>query len=899
MDIGHVSTGMDSHVRAAVGGDRAVPPHQEGRRAAAAASSSPTDEAQTAFTVADWGAAPQSLAWLAEPRQETTASAQVTGMPASAQDTGDAGLTDSMWDFDGDSLTSSPSVPRPPSPADSSQAQYSVGFSSQVSGQTTLGEMDWYSSFNSDNDGEWDSSSSESQSSYNTSCYTAFNLDNDGERDGSSSERSSYGTNIVQSWSNPTSSTSDLWHVTHDGQASIEQAMQELAKCVSSGQLDEKRRGCELAERLLHENDFDFQRRPWVFEDGEVEPAVFREEGAVVYKRAEAGRTPPDRWKSSGGKVGGAVWPRNGPAPARVRCQYGMVHRCSETPQSHTCTRYVMYTLIGTGDLPEGSAQNLHLDRRLYVAYTSDPERKTTQRTAPGPDPVQVQAVSTQFTSLIESLESQGRGSSGTHAPQLDIEDVCSLLRLVDARPVEFETACGGEAHRPYVLGDSVGPRQSLTRHIYIETGAISAKKRRNETMARRRMGTDQQPDKWINRGGKKAIVYLKAGDGTILERRAGRIEPIDKSTERTTGSHSQAGSGLFFFRFTMGMAKEDGVSLVARPSVYCVYTKEAGSLSQKRRSQGEGTGGLKRKAAVPLLSSTTSSTPDDRFSGQGKHPNRRHKLAAAAATGLSLVALVCIGYMHLVVSKGGPPLAASGSTRPVYECAAVDRWNSSVDANISSLRVHALKHERLCRRSIDQGSLTCEVDFAFGGKAAGACNKVCGLNAIDVARGPGTCAAIIASGNATCELEFGPGGQFVGGCEFECANCAPPPPPSPCNFLDQRDLDEDYVGTCRKDLLTSSTLSCEVDFSYGGKYQGDCDHTCGFNWLDSSRGAGMCAKYLASGQWSCEHDFGHGEKYESYCDFACGLRPSSAPAAGNLQDYQFIRLAAQLGWHV
>ena len=131
----------------------------------------------------------------------------------------------------------------------------------------------------------------------------------------------------------------------------------------------------------------------------------------------------------------------------------------------------------------------------------------------------------------------------------------------------------------------------------------------------------------------------------------------------------------------------------------------------------------------------------------------------------------------------------------------------------------------------------TCSPGLSFGALngAAGACNLACGFNNMDTSPsgGMGTCEAAIASGNLTCEVDFASGGKFAGMCDFACGYCSQLDSAmslasglidnsgtahDACETADTYYLPGSYRGSsgeCRAALVTGQ-MTCKNDFAYG-----------------------------------------------------------------------------------
>ena len=109
---------------------------------------------------------------------------------------------------------------------------------------------------------------------------------------------------------------------------------------------------------------------------------------------------------------------------------------------------------------------------------------------------------------LVASLEESAAASE-----QLDINSVYRLLRFVTQQtdpPLRYQ--------RPDVLG-------ALERQIYVQ--ATSCRRRVDSRHQGEELCNNDHYDRWVNGGGKRAVVRLDALDGRVVQRRAGRIARI------------------------------------------------------------------------------------------------------------------------------------------------------------------------------------------------------------------------------------------------------------------------------------------------------------------------------------------------------------------------------------
>ena len=96
-----------------------------------------------------------------------------------------------------------------------------------------------------------------------------------------------------------------------------------------------------------------------------------------------------------------------------------------------------------------------------------------------------------------------------------------------------------GQYERPIALGDH------LERHIYVEIGTGNRRKEARKQARGIRdhpLSHTEDPlfrprlfDKWMNSGGKLAVVKIECASGETIQRRAGRIEVVKKPAQRAT----------------------------------------------------------------------------------------------------------------------------------------------------------------------------------------------------------------------------------------------------------------------------------------------------------------------------------------------------------------------------
>ena len=138
-----------------------------------------------------------------------------------------------------------------------------------------------------------------------------------------------------------------------------------------------------------------------------------------------------------------------------------------------------------------------------------------------------------QVHALVSGLETQaatvGDGSSTVaEAAELDRDQVWELLSIMSDQPEDApELQMYG---RPPAMADL-----SRRRCIYAEIGTgkrrIEARKqaRINRDKSKRQAPAEQEHfDKWMNSGGKRAVVQLQLSNGQVLQRRAGRVDRTD-----------------------------------------------------------------------------------------------------------------------------------------------------------------------------------------------------------------------------------------------------------------------------------------------------------------------------------------------------------------------------------
>ena len=326
----------------------------------------------------------------------------------------------------------------------------------------------------------------------------------------------------------------------------------------------------QWAELLLREDHFKFDQRPFAL--GDTDRGVFRE-GIKVRRMHRTGR---DKWQNSGGKKGSTVWPFG--EECRLRCQYGKITREGLPP-----LRYQQYVFI-PGKSNFGDHEAEYLQRRLYVVVpVSGPHRpreqtstnKTTAGEAAASDaaasgssspgsasdvlnelkqhlrlpgdvkpkgPLKSCKVDSQssmasypssrvrvaepprpvvnFDTEIDELVASLEASAGAFE-KIDINAVYRLLCFVTQQtypPLRYQ--------RPDVLGGQV-------RQIYVQATSC---RRRVDSRQGEEPGAVDHFDRWVNGGGKRAVVRLEVLDGTIVQRRAGRIQRISNPDREGDG---------------------------------------------------------------------------------------------------------------------------------------------------------------------------------------------------------------------------------------------------------------------------------------------------------------------------------------------------------------------------
>ena len=224
-----------------------------------------------------------------------------------------------------------------------------------------------------------------------------------------------------------------------------------------------------------------------------------------------------DRWENSGGRKGSTTWPSEKP---RLRCQYGKVTREGRSP-----LKYNEYTFIHPWE-GDGVNQDLAsevLQRHMYVVMPAG--------TATGG---QRQGQPRRGESHSGGLQdSGGEGGAGDYGDEsysaadgkrwpalLAMErmartgSVTTDLVTAVMHEVAADASCAVGRGRPRLLGEKFPP-------VCIEIGPSCRRFRRTDAGAQ-----IPQMDRWVNAGGKRAVVISKSSqDGVLpLQRRNGKI---------------------------------------------------------------------------------------------------------------------------------------------------------------------------------------------------------------------------------------------------------------------------------------------------------------------------------------------------------------------------------------
>jgi hypothetical protein len=430
----------------------------------------------------------------------------------------------------------------------------------------------------------------------------------------------------------------------------IQQAMQELVAGASVKH--DRERSWQWAEALLMEPESKFEARPLVLRD----LGVFRESGRSSRRNGAATKGKRDRWMNSGGKKGSSVWPSA--EDARIRCQYGKILRAKEDDDGSPPLRYHMFTIV---DDP--------LDRRLFVVLAPTVSvRSTTTKVVlcdhdeEGDQPPirSTNPAYLQVHALVSALETQaatvGDGSSAVaEVAELDRDQVWELLSILMDQP---EHAAELQMYgRPPAMADL-----SRRRCIYAEIGAgkrrMEARKqaRINRDNAERQVPAEQEHfDKWMNSGGKRAVVKLQLSNGRVLQRRAGRAD-------RTDGC--PATEDLRYYQYSIDTNQVDERSKGGRvATVYHVYSRALNPKLKEKKIKEENTEkdacGTKREASLK---------DDQPGSKRPKRQTRKKAALTAAGMAVLLYAAYIFGGRGAASSDGTDE---SSADYDLGECAA------------------------------------------------------------------------------------------------------------------------------------------------------------------------------------------------------------------------------------
>ena len=224
-----------------------------------------------------------------------------------------------------------------------------------------------------------------------------------------------------------------------------------------------------------------------------------------------------DRWENSGGRKGSTTWPSEKP---RLRCQYGKVTREGRSP-----LKYNEYTFIHPWE-GDGVNQDLTsevLQRHMYVVM---PAGTATGGQRQG----QPRRGESHSGGLQDSGGEDGAGDYGEESysaadgkrwPALLAMErmartgsVTTDIVTAVMHEVAADTSCAVGRGRPRLLGEKFPP-------VCIEIGPSCRRFRRTDAGAQ-----IPQMDRWVNAGGKRAVVISKSSqDGVLpLQRRNGKI---------------------------------------------------------------------------------------------------------------------------------------------------------------------------------------------------------------------------------------------------------------------------------------------------------------------------------------------------------------------------------------
>ena len=224
--------------------------------------------------------------------------------------------------------------------------------------------------------------------------------------------------------------------------------------------------------------------------------------------------------------------------------------------------------------------------------------------------------------STMTALESQEIDSAVAHVEQMLSQtgqiDRGAAYRLLSIA-VRLQ-AVPPKHQRP----DIIDPQ--LMRCVYMEMGQS---KRRNDSRRGPGGAAAEQMDRWVNGGGKRAVVRLDTGCGHVLERRAGKI----------TRSDGGDGDDLRYHQYSI--AAEGGKRSRATTMLYHVFHKPENTRAAPRPDEKDS----------PHGAAGADPPPDN---GRPKRRRVMTPAAKAAAAGTGMLAV--IGTVALMSSIGLSP---------------------------------------------------------------------------------------------------------------------------------------------------------------------------------------------------------------------------------------------------
>lgn len=444
---------------------------------------------------------------------------------------------------------------------------------------------------------------------------------------------------------------------------------------------DQRQQVWKWAEMLLETDDIELMRRPFTM----PRPfGVYREDTPTVRRRQKSATEVPDKWINSGGTKGSTEWPLDETGP-RLRCQYGKV--VPKGVLKHQPLRYHLYTFTKAGAVANSGVSGKLETRRLYVVFSSGDEASDIKsETAPGTirrrtntkppmmgghpavhldkelKPVgigghatvlDVQALVSLIDKVVAELEHQAQ--PGAAASELDAESVVKLILLLTDLPEDAQRSIA-RYERPSFL------EYPMQRYVFVE---IDAGKRRTDARYQRKNhgehGRGLKFDKWLNGGGKRAVVEIETTSGWSLHRRAGRVS-------RSDGADGTSGIDLRYHQYTLKPATTAPKnSRTGVPTIFHVRDRSrassnlAAAAAQTKKSKRKDQKGqpVSRKRPEEML-----------LTLEGRnHPSKRQK-NAKSATVAGLTALAVVLYVGAVYAFEGSATQTDRSSFDIGECA-------------------------------------------------------------------------------------------------------------------------------------------------------------------------------------------------------------------------------------